>query len=339
MGTELGDLFKKQEINFKDLYGEKIAIDAYNTLYQFLSIIRQRDGTPLKDSKDRTTSHLSGLFYRTINLFEKGIKPIYVFDGKPPELKKKTIEERKETREKAEEEWKKAKEKGKKQEAFKKAIRSSTLTQEMIKNSKKLLKEMGVPSVQAPSEGEAQAAYMVKNNDCYGVGSQDYDSFLFGASKLVKNLTITGKRKLPGKDKYVEINLETYDLKENLKRLEITQEQLIDMAILVGTDYNEGIKGIGPKTAFEKIKKHGDIKAILDEINAEIRNLEKIKSIYEEPEVTDDYEISWGDPKEKEIIGYLCDKRDFSKNRVNKGINRLSKALGEIKNQSTLDSF
>ncbi len=339
MGTEIGELLEKREIDFEELYGEKIAIDAYNTLYQFLSIIRQPDGTPLKDSKGRITSHFSGLFYRTINLLEKGIKPIFVFDGKPPELKNKTLKKRKKTRKEAKKEWKEAKEEGKEKKAFKKAIRSSTLSKDMVYDSKSLLSHMGIPFIQAPSEGEAQAAYMVKKKECYAVGSQDYDSLLFGSSKLVKNLTITGKRKLPGKDKYKKISLEILDLDHNLKNLELDLEQLIDLSILVGTDYNEGIKGIGPKTAYEKIKKHKSIEKVLDEIEKSIDEAQKIKEIYQNPRTTEDYEIKWNEPSVEEIKKFLCKERDFSPKRVKKGIKRLKKALDDIKNQSTLDSF
>lgn len=339
MGTEIGDLFEKEEIEFEELHGKKVAIDAYNMLYQFLSIIRQPNGTPLKDSKGRVTSHFSGIFYRTINLFEKGIRPIYVFDGEPPGLKEKTLKERKDSREKAKEEWKEAKEKGKNEKAFKKAIRSSKLTKDMVKNSKILLGYMGVPIIQAPSEGEAQAANMVRNQDSWAVGSQDYDSLLFGSPRLVKNLTITGKRKLPGKDKYIEVNLEKFDLEEILNELDLTREQLIDLAILVGTDYNDGIKGVGPKTAFEKIRKHKDIETVLEEMNESIENFDKIREIFKNPNTTNDYEIDWKEPEPNNIKEFLCEKRDFSGDRVNKGIRRLEKAISDIKNQSTLDSF
>ncbi|PTD93465.1 flap endonuclease-1 [archaeon SCG-AAA382B04] len=339
MGTEIGDLLEKQEIEFEGLHGKKIAIDAYNTLYQFLSIIRQPNGTPLKDSKGRTTSHFSGLFYRTINLFEKGLEPIFVFDGKPPELKNKTLKERKNTRKTAKKEWKEAKQKGKDKEAYKKAIRSSKLNKEMVENSKQLLDYMGVPYVQAPSEGEAQAAHMVKEEDSYAVGSQDFDSLLFGSPYLIKNLTITGKRKLPGKDRYVEVNLERFNLEKSLNKLEITKEQLIEIAILIGTDYNEGIKGIGPKTALKKIKEHQNIDTVLAEIDESIDNVKEIKQIFLNPKISEEYEIEWNEPKNSEMKKFLCDERDFSENRVNKGIKRLEKSISDIRNQATLDSF
>ncbi|MEM4441430.1 MAG: flap endonuclease-1, partial [Ignisphaera sp.] len=254
MGVNLKDIIPsscRQEVDdLKALAQRVIALDAYNALYQFLAAIRQPDGTPLMDSKGNVTSHLSGLFYRTINLMEYGIKPIYVFDGKPPELKREELERRRTRKEKALEMAVKAYSEGLKKEAAKYAVQALYLTEPMVRNAKKLLEAMGVPYVEAIGEGEAQAAYIAKKGLAWGTGSQDYDSLLFGAPRLVRNLTITGKRKLPGKDIYVEIKVEVIELDKLLKALSITREQLIDVAILIGTDYNpDGVEGIGPKTA------------------------------------------------------------------------------------------
>jgi flap endonuclease-1 len=196
MGVDIGELFKKEKITFNDLRDRIIAIDAYNVLHQFLSIIRQRDGTPLKDSKGRITSHLSGLFYRTANMVEARIRPVYVFDGEPHLLKAKTIQQRKERKEQAEKEWKEAIEKGDLKTARIKAQQTSRVTDEIIEQSEALLTALGIPYIHAPSEGEAQASYMVKKGDAYAVGSQDFDCLLFNAPVLVRNLTSSGKRKL-----------------------------------------------------------------------------------------------------------------------------------------------
>lgn len=259
MGVPIGEIIPRKEIELENLYGKKIAIDALNAIYQFLSTIRQKDGTPLMDSKGRITSHLSGLFYRTINLMEAGIKPVYVFDGEPPEFKKKELEKRREAREEAEEKWREALEKGEIEEARKYAQRATRVNEMLIEDAKKLLELMGIPIVQAPSEGEAQAAYMAAKGSVYASASQDYDSLLFGAPRLVRNLTITGKRKLPGKNVYVEIKPELIILEEVLKELKLTREKLIELAILVGTDYNPGgIKGIGLKKALEIVRHSKD---------------------------------------------------------------------------------
>jgi len=335
MGVDLGDLVERREISLKDLFGKAIAIDAHNSLYQFLSIIRQPDGTPLMDSRGNITSHLSGLLYRTTNLVEEGIKPIFVFDGKPPDFKASTIKERSEIRDAAEKQWIKAKERG--EEAFKYAQASARVTKQTTEDAKALLGYMGIPCVQAPSEGEAQAAFIVSNGDADAVGSQDYDALLFGAPKLVRNLTITGRRKLPGKNVYVAVKPEMIALQSMLDALEITREQLVDIAILIGTDYNDGIKGTGPKTALKLIKKHGSIEGALAELGKEIKDFDTIKGFFLNPDATSEYKITWHEPREAEVERFLCDEHDFSEDRVHKALARLVEASG--RGQKTLDQW
>ncbi|AAL81538.1 flap endonuclease-1 [Pyrococcus furiosus DSM 3638] len=337
MGVPIGEIIPRKEIELENLYGKKIAIDALNAIYQFLSTIRQKDGTPLMDSKGRITSHLSGLFYRTINLMEAGIKPVYVFDGEPPEFKKKELEKRREAREEAEEKWREALEKGEIEEARKYAQRATRVNEMLIEDAKKLLELMGIPIVQAPSEGEAQAAYMAAKGSVYASASQDYDSLLFGAPRLVRNLTITGKRKLPGKNVYVEIKPELIILEEVLKELKLTREKLIELAILVGTDYNPGgIKGIGLKKALEIVRHSKDPLAKFQK-QSDV-DLYAIKEFFLNPPVTDNYNLVWRDPDEEGILKFLCDEHDFSEERVKNGLERLKKAIKSGK-QSTLESW
>lgn len=198
MGVNLSGLVEPKTIELSDLRGKTVAIDAYNMIYQFLSIIRQPDGSPLCDKEGRVTSQLSGILYRTSNLICQGIEPIFVFDGKPNELKKATLDERKERREKATAEWEEAKEAGDMKKAFSKAQQTSRMTPEIRGSSKSLIKALGLPMVEAPSDGEAQAAYMCKKGSVYAAASQDFDSLLFGTPTLVRNMTITGRRKIPG---------------------------------------------------------------------------------------------------------------------------------------------
>ncbi len=336
MGVDLGDLVERREISLKDLFGKAIAIDAHNILYQFLSIIRQPDGTPLMDSKGNITSHLSGLLYRTTNLVEEGIKPIFVFDGKPPEFKAPTIKERSEIRSIAEKQWIEAKEKGE-AGALKYAQASARVTEQIVEDAKTLLGHMGIPCIQAPSEGEAQAAFIASNGDADAVGSQDYDALLFGAPRLVRNLTVTGRRKLPGKNVYIDVKPEMIELKSMLGALEITREQLVDIAILIGTDYNEGIKGTGPKTALKLIKKHSSIEGALAELGKDVKNFDAIKDFFLDPDITSDYKITWHEPKEVDVERFLCDEHDFSEDRVRKALARLAEASG--KGQKTLDQW
>ncbi len=337
MGTDIGILLQKRKVELPDLANQVIAIDAFNILHQFLSIIRQRDGSPLVDSGGRVTSHLSGLLYRTASLVEAGIKPIFVFDGTPPELKSQTLDKRREIRESALEKWENAKVEGNLEAAYKYAQASSKVNQEIVEDSKYLLSVMGIPFIQAPCEGEAQAAHMVLKKDADCVATQDYDSFLFGARTVVRNLAVTGKRKLPGKSAYVDVEPEIIELEESLNSLGINREQLIDIAICVGTDYNKGLEKVGPKTALKLIKKHGDIYSLLREKGLIIEAVEQIREFFIHPEVTDDYEIKWGKPDSEKLIEFLSEKHDFSVDRVEKAAERLKAASGA--RQKTLDQW
>ncbi|MEM0297026.1 MAG: flap endonuclease-1, partial [Zestosphaera sp.] len=294
MGVDLRELIEgspavKVINDLRELRGKAVAIDAYNALHQFLAAIRQPDGTPLMDGRGRVTSHLSGLFYRTINLVESGLKPVYVFDGKPPELKAKEIAERTAIREESLKKYEAALAEGRVEEARKYAQATGRLTTEMVDDSRKLLNAMGIPYVNAPSEGEAQAAHMARKGDVWASVSQDYDSLLFNTPRLLRNITISGKRKLPGKEVYVDVRPELIELDNLLKSLGVTREQLVDIAILLGTDFNpDGVKGVGPKTAFKLIKTHGTLdNAIKTLPNVKIDfNYEEIRKIFLNPPVT-----------------------------------------------------
>ena len=244
MGVKFKDIVSPEEISLKDLEGRTVAIDAYNTIYQFLSGIRQRDGSPLMDQNGNVTSHLSGILYRTSSIVDKGIKPIYVFDGESHEHKAKTLEQRRAIKEEAMEKWEEAKAAGNIEDMRKFAIRTSRMSPYILESSKQLLEYMGIPYVQAVGEGEAQGAYMVNQGDAWAVASQDYDCLLFGAPRIVRNLTLSGGLS----------NLEYLELEKVLEELNLSREQLIDVALMVGTDFNEGIHGIGAKTGLKLIK-------------------------------------------------------------------------------------
>ncbi len=340
MGVQLGEIIPKEKIEFENLAGRKIAIDAFNSLYQFLSIIRQPDGTPLMDSKGRVTSHLSGLFYRTGKLVEYGVLPIYVFDGKPPDLKRKVSEERRQIREEAHEKWKEAVKVGDIVAAKRHAQASSKLTGEMIDESKKLLEAMGIPWVQALGEGEAQAAYMVQHGDAWASASQDFDSLLFGSPRLIRNLTITGRRKLPGKNIYVSVEPELIELQKALDSLGIDRKKLIDMGIMMGTDFNEGIKGIGPKKALAYAKEGKSVKQVYKEMKQEPEvDLDELRELFLKHDVTKDYELKWGNVKKPEIIKILVDQHDFSEDRIARTMEELDEKLNQKASQARLDSW
>ncbi len=335
MGVKIKDITPIKEVDLEYLKRRRIAVDAMNTLYQFLSIIRQPDGTPLKDSQGRVTSHLSGLFYRTSNLIEIGIEPVFIFDGEPPELKSEEIETRRKIRAEAEKERKEALKEGKTEEARKHAQRAARLSNQMIEQSKNLLSHMGIPWIQAPGEGEAQASQIVKNDDAWAAGSQDFDSLLYGSPILVRNMTITGKRKLPGKDQYKKIHPELIELEKVFEKHQINQTQLIAIGILVGTDYNDGIKGIGPKRALKLVKEHGGIDKIEKELDDDFEvDPVEVENLFLEPNITEDYEIEWEDPDPESIKEFLCEKHDFSESRINTGIERIEKGAGERAQES-----
>ncbi|RLI30525.1 MAG: flap endonuclease-1 [Candidatus Hecatellales archaeon] len=344
MGVNLGDLIPRKETTLEELSGKSVAIDAYNALYQFLSIIRQPTGEPLMDRTGRITSHLSGLLYRTANLVEKGIKPVYVFDGTPPSLKEAEIQRRLKAKEEATIKYEEALKRGDLEEARIYAQATSKLQDYMVEDAKRLLTLLGIPWVQAPSEGEAQAAYLAAKGHVWASASQDYDSLLFGAPRLVRNLTITGRRKLPRKNVYVEVNPEIVELEEVLNVLGINREQLVEIGILVGTDYNpEGVKGIGPKTAHKMIKEYGRLEALEASLRARENGLpenwRQIKEIFLNPEVTDDFKIEWKTPDVEGVVSFLCGERDFSEDRVRNALEKFKVGMRELRSKKTLDAW
>jgi len=325
MGVNLTPLIVKQVVSLRSLRGKSFAIDANNYLYQFLALIRMPNGTPLRDSRGNVTSHLAGLIFRTTRfLHEYEFHLVFVFDGKPPELKMAEIMKRRKVRDKALDEWKKALEAGDYAAAFSKAVVTSRLTQPMIDDAKRLLDLLGVPYIQAPSEAEAQAAYMASNGSVWATGSKDYDSLLFGTPRLLRYLTITGKEYLPSKDAFRPLKPELIILQELLKHHEITRNQLIDMAILVGTDFNQGVKGIGPKKALKLTKTYGKLENFPNEILSKLSaNYDEIREIFTQPEVTQNYRLEYGGLQEEELYHFLCEERDFSTKRVETAVRRM----------------
>jgi flap endonuclease-1 len=329
MGIQLGTLIGGNEIRLEELRGKTMAIDAFNFLYQFLAIIRGPGGEPLKDSRGRITSHVSGLFYRTINLLEAGIKPVYVFDGPPPHFKRAEVEKRKAARAEAAVEWKAALERGELEEARKAAMRAVTVTDEIIGDARNLLHLMGIPVVQATSEGEALAAVMAERGDAWAVAGQDFDTLLFGAPRLVRNLGTAGRKKYI-KSGYVTVNPDLIVLKDVLKQLDIGREQLIILGILVGTDYNQGgIRGIGPKKALKLVKEKKSLEAVLAETGWSFEvSAQDIFDFYMNPPKAP-YEIIFK-PADGDALRNFLLERDFSAERVDNAIARLPKKKGSL---------
>src|SRR5580765_7934271 len=230
VGVVLTPIITKDTIALDALRGRTLAVDGNGELYQFLALIRLRDGTPLRDSKGRVTSHLNGLFYRVTRLIaDYGLKLVFVFDGPPPERKRAELARRREIRQRYEEERDEALRTGDLATAYSKSTMTSKLTREMVGEARELLRMMGIPTVQAPSEAEAQAAHMAASGAVWAAGSKDYDSLLFGAPRLLRFLTISGKEFLPSQGTFRPIVPELIDLDRMLRTLSITRAQLVDL--------------------------------------------------------------------------------------------------------------
>jgi len=326
LGVNLTPIMIRKILGLEDLRGKSLAVDAQNYLYQFLSLIRMRDGTPLQDSHGNVTSHLAGLMSRSTRLIhDYGIYLVFVFDGEPPQLKQHEIMKRRELREKATREWQTALKAGDYATAFSKAVMTSRLTRPMIDDSKRLLQLLGIPFVQALSEAEAQTAYMAFKGEVWAASSKDYDSLLFGAPRLVRYLTISGREFLPSKGVSRPLKPELIELDRFLSGYGITRKQLIDIAILIGTDFNEGVKGIGPKKALGHIKNYGKIENLPTEIKSmmESQNYHEVRKFFLEPKITTDYMLKYGNLQEDELYRFLCDQRDFSRERVETVVQRM----------------
>lgn len=339
MGFNLSPIVVKHQLKLEDLKGRSLAVDANNMLYQFLALIRMRDGRPFTDVQGHTTSHLVGLLLRTTRLVaDYDIRPVFVFDGKPPELKMKTLRERREYRERARREWEDAVTAGDLAKAWSKATRMNSLTQEMQADSKKVLSLLGVPVIQAPEEGEAQAAHLAAKGDVWAANSRDYDSVLFGAPRLVRYITISGQEFLPSKGIARPLIPELIELQKLLDTFGISREQLVDLAILVGTDFNEGVHGVGPKTALKLIKTHGR----LEDLPAQYReklpgNPNQLREIFLNPTTTDEYQVRFGTLDEVGLFRFLCGERDFSRDRVELAVRRMKQFYA--RERSTLTSW
>ena len=327
MGVNLTPIILKRTLSINDLRGKSLAIDANNYLYQFLALIRTPNGMPLKDKKGNITSHLAGLLFRSTRLIQDyGIRLVFVFDGKPPKQKEQEIIKRRERRAKALTEYSQALEEGNLTAAWSKAVMTSRLTTSLVEDAKHLLDLLGIPFMQAPSEAEAQAAFMAEKGDVWAASSKDYDSLLFGAPRLLRYLTIYGREFYSSKGTSRPLRPELMELERILTYYGITRQQLVDIAILIGTDFNRGIKGIGPKTALKLVKKNegienlpGSVKSLLTE------NFKDIRDIFLNPLVTDDYSLDYHEMQEEELIHFLHEERDFSLERIKTAINRMKR--------------
>lgn len=335
MGLDLKPLVKSSPIMISELSGKVIAVDAYNTIYQFLATIRGATGELLTNNSGEVTSHLSGLFYRNVNLLAENIKLIYIFDGKPSPLKSKEIERRRQVKQDAFKKYQEAITAGRFEDARKYGQATSVLTDMMVEESKMILTLLGIPYIQAPSEGEAAAAQLTQSNIAFACASQDYDSLLFGAKRLIRNLTISGKRKVPNRNVYVDIEPEIIQQQQLLNETGLNLEQLVDVGIMIGTDFNPGgIPRIGPKTALKLVQEYNKLEKI-EKIEDSVVNIpyEEIREIFLKQETPKVDNIEFNEINYNALINFLCVEKNFSATRVNTSLDKLKKSITN-RNQS-----
>lgn len=320
----------------KAFFGRKVAIDASMCLYQFLIAIRQ-DGSQMQSEDGETTSHLMGMFYRTIRLIDNGIKPVYVFDGKPPDMKSGELEKRTERRAEAEKALTEAKEKGDAKEAEKFERRLVKVTKQQNEEVKQLLGLMGVPVVEAPCEAEAQCAHLVQAGKVFGTATEDMDALTFGSNVLLRHLLAPESKKIPIKE---------FHLARVLEEMKLTKDEFIDLCILLGCDYCGTIRGVGPKKAVELIRQHKNIETILENIDqtkypppAEWP-FKRARELFHSPEVTkgEEVDLAWKEPDVEGIVKFMCGDKNFSEDRIRSALTRMQKSRN-AGTQGRIDSF
>lgn len=330
-----------KEFQLKNLFGRKVAIDASMCLYQFLIAVRQADGQQLTNEDGETTSHLLGFFYRTIRLVENNIKPVYVFDGKPPVLKGGELEKRLLKREEAQKQMDSIKDDGTVTDILKFEKRLVKASREHNDEAKKLLELMGIPYITAPCEAEAQCAELARGGKVFAAASEDMDTLCYQPPYLLRHLTFSEARKMP---------IDQINYAEAMEGLDMDKDTFIDLCILLGCDYCETIKGVGPVTAFKLMKEHKSLDNIVEFIK---NNPEKTKykvpenwpyqearELFRNPEITkaDEISLKWKEPDVDGLIDYMVRQKGFSEDRIKAGAEKLKKGLkGGI--QGRLDGF
>jgi len=315
--ASLRDIAVVSEITLEELDGSAVAIDAHNWLYKYLTTTVKFTGTAAYTTDDgEEVANLIGIVQGLPKLLEAGVTPIFVFDGTPTELKADEIEARREERERAEERLAEARERGDEVAVARLESRTQRLTPVIHETTRELLACLDIPCIEAPAEGEAQAAHMARHDpEIDYAGSDDYDTLLFGAPHTLRQLTSSG-------------NPECMDLAATLDEHDITWEQLVDAGILAGTDFNEGVSGIGPKTAISAVAEHGDLFSVLDARDASIPHAERIRELFLSPDVTEEYALDLDpDPDIDRAREYVIEEWDVPEGEVDRGFGRIEDAL------------
>jgi flap endonuclease-1 len=283
----------------------------------------------LTDRDGQVTSHLVGLLYRTTRLIsDYAMELAFVFDGRPSERKGAELRSRRRVREKAEEEYAKAMAREDYATAWSKAVTSTRLTQELVYDAQRLLTLLGVPWVQAPGEGEAQAAFMCARGDVRAASTRDYDALLYGTPRMLRYLTIAGREFLPSQRTSRPLEPKLFETEAQLALLGISRDQLIDLAILVGTDYNPGVHGIGPKKALALVREHQRIEDLPKDIREQLPpDYDAIRDLFRHPPLLEQYELRQGPVDPEGVVSFLCAEKDFSRERVAQVLERLERRV------------
>ncbi|QSW98339.1 flap endonuclease-1 [Haloterrigena alkaliphila] len=311
----LRDIAVIEEIPFSEIEGI-VAVDAHNWLYRYLTTtVKWTDSATYTTADGTEVANLVGIVQGLPKFFENDITPVMVFDGGPSDLKEDEIESRREQRRSYEEQLETAREEGDEVAIAQLESRTQRLTPTIQETSRELLRLLDVPIVEAPAEGEAQAAHMVRRGDADYVGSEDYDALLFGAPLTLRQLTSKGDPEL-------------MDLEATLAHHDLTLEQLIDAAILIGTDFNEGVSGIGPKTAIKAITEHGDLWSVLEARGDHVEYGDRVRQLFRDPDVTDDYEFETDlDPDLEAARAYVCEEWSVDEGEVERGFERIEESV------------
>ena len=303
------------EKNIDDFKGKKIAIDISILLYQVVISVRN-SGADLTNRKGEITSHILGLFNKTIKLLNQGIIPIYVFDGKPPDIKRKTLDMRKNIRKKAAEKMALAKTEKEKIKYFK---RSVVINKQQLNECRHLLTLMGVAYVDAPEEADSQCAWLAKEGLVDAVLTEDMDILTFGSPYIIRNLT--SYKKQP-----IEISLEKIKTKFGW-----THENFIDFCILLGCDYCEHITDHNCFEIFDLFQKGKSIESVLKRLGRNINFIES-KNYFKMPDINKNIDVvELKSADFQELSNLLVNKHDLIKYKVVKKLNQLIVSHAKIK--------
>jgi len=314
--ADLRDLAVLEAVPFDDLSGSVVAVDAHNWLYRYLTTTVRWTNEDIYTTTDGDeVANLVGIVQGLPKFFEHDITPVFVFDGSVVSLKDDEVAERREAREKREDELETAREEGDKLAVARLESQTQRLTDTILRTTRELLALLDVPVVEAPAEGEAQAAHMAREGVVDYVGTEDYDALLLGAPLTLRQLTSKG-------------NPELMDFQATLDEHDLTWEQLVDAAILMGTDFNEGVSGIGPKTAVTAVREHGDIWGVFEARDVFVDNADRIRDLFLNPAVTDDYDYdSDVEPDIEAARAYVCEEWEVDPDEVERGFERIEQSV------------